>query len=178
MLDPSRLSCLTWSARKRPDLLIAEIEISIDDAGVRMRSPMASSEQSWQVFRRCRDLGDYLMFDFGTNAGMPIPKAAFTPADCLGSRPSRRLPASSSGRKAGETGQPALRSEWRSQSCSSSSWSSPRGCSPPEGEARSPGNQSANGGAVGFEHGRVAAPTRVGLCAPAGSRRAGRSGRS
>jgi hypothetical protein len=66
--------------RRRPDLLAAEAGVEADALGVRLSYLGVTSEVAWSAFRRVRDTGTALLFDFGTGAVTFVPCRAFDTA--------------------------------------------------------------------------------------------------
>lgn len=69
-----------WQARRRPDLVDAELRLDADELGVRISAPYGAGAYRWDTFRRARERGGFLYLDVLTGQNFIIPIDAFEPS--------------------------------------------------------------------------------------------------
>ena len=69
-----------WAVRRRSDLLLSRHGLTVDELGIRVTTPMTTTQQAWPTFRRVRELTDVFTLDYGTGANAMLPKRALDPA--------------------------------------------------------------------------------------------------
>ena len=67
-----------WFARKRPDLVQAQITFTADGEGVTYASPTGVAQLEWQTYRRVRDAGGFFFLDTGAGLNQVVPRRAFS----------------------------------------------------------------------------------------------------
>jgi ADP-ribose pyrophosphatase len=70
-----------WQFRKRPDLIGAKTNLTADESGIEIDSPLAQGHVAWSTFRRVHDAGGCLLFDSAAGSVMVVPKRAFSPSE-------------------------------------------------------------------------------------------------
>ena len=70
-----------WQFRKRPDLIGATTNLTADESGIEIDSPLAQGHVAWSTFRRVHDAGGCLLFDSAAGSVMVVPKRAFSPSE-------------------------------------------------------------------------------------------------
>lgn len=68
------MALLGW---RRRSLFEQATHLTVDTLGVRITTPMASTRFVWNVCKRVRESRTFFFLDYGTGAGMLIPKRAF-----------------------------------------------------------------------------------------------------
>jgi 8-oxo-dGTP pyrophosphatase MutT (NUDIX family) len=70
-----------YQARKRPDLVSAEVTVTADDRGIRFTSPLYDGFNDWDTYFRVHEAGGFLFLDTSTGINQLVPKRAFSPTD-------------------------------------------------------------------------------------------------
>lgn len=70
-----------YQARKRPDLVGAEVTVTADATGLTFESVMGAGKNGWATYRKVQDTGDVFVLDTQMGAAQVVPKRAFSATD-------------------------------------------------------------------------------------------------
>jgi len=73
---------IAWfQARKRPDLVSAEVRLTADDSGLRIASALINGLTRWDTFRSIHESRAFFFFDTAAGQNIMVPKRVFEPGD-------------------------------------------------------------------------------------------------
>ena len=75
-----------WAIHRRPDLVLAPLEVSADEGGVSMVTPTTRGRHDWSVFRSIRETGRAFVLDTGAGVALLVAKRGVSDADIAGMR--------------------------------------------------------------------------------------------
>jgi ADP-ribose pyrophosphatase len=70
-----------FQARKRPDLVSAEVQLTADERGLRIASALINGLTRWETFRSVHESKAFFFFDTAAGQNITVPKRVFEPAD-------------------------------------------------------------------------------------------------
>lgn len=74
------------AARRRRDLVSADVEFEADASSLAMESVAGTARQPWSVYRRARERSRSFTLEVGTGANVMVSKRGMTPADIVAFR--------------------------------------------------------------------------------------------
>ncbi|MGZ9276967.1 MAG: NUDIX domain-containing protein [Candidatus Limnocylindrales bacterium] len=70
-----------YQARKRPDLVMAEVTLTADDRGIHFGSPLQNGLTAWETFRRVHESSGFFFLDTTSGLNMVVPRRVFSALD-------------------------------------------------------------------------------------------------